>query len=192
MFEFYTNNTFEGQNSFSWIPIIVQLITLGIALFALRTALKSLNTANQNLEGVSRTQSVQSHMNLIALENEVRKNIANRAIATYENSKAKEDDIELLGIKENNAFILYFISVDKLASLVKTDYLKEQFKNRDWKNEYYDIFDDARISASNYIAISSGKSQKMIQNITILLDIWDEENINNLTENSSNTTIINS
>ena len=192
MFEFYTNNTFEGQNSFSWIPIIVQLITLGIALFALRTALKSLNTANQNLEGVSRTQSVQSHMNLIALENEVRKNIANRAIATYENSKAKEDDIELLGIKENNAFILYFISVDKLASLVKTDYLKEQFKNRDWENEYYDIFDDARISASNYIAISSGKSQKMIQNITILLDIWDEENINNLTENSSNTTIINS
>ena len=185
MFEFYTNNTFEGQNSLNWIPIIIQLCTFAVAAYAVYTARESLN-------GVSRTQSVQSHMNLIALENEVRKNIANRAIATYENSKAKEDDIELLGIKENNAFILYFISVDKLASLVKTDYLKEQFKNRDWKNEYYDIFDDARISASNYIAISSGKSQKMIQNITILLDIWDEENINNLTENSSNTTIINS
>ncbi len=133
MFEFYGNYTLEVANPSFLIPIaqiIIQLITLGIAFFALRTALKSLNTSNQNLntantnlKGVSRTQSLQAHMNLITLENEVRKNITNRAIATYENSKASDDSRELLGIKENNAFMLYFASVDKLASLVKTDYL---------------------------------------------------------------------
>ena len=187
MFEFYGNYSLEVANPSFWIPIFqifIQLITLCIAIFALRTALKSLNTSNQNLNiantnlaGVSRTQSVQSHMNLITLENEVRKNIANRTIANYENSKATDVDRELLGIKENNAFMLYFASVDKLASLVKTDYLKEQFKNRDWKNEYYDIFDDARTYANDYRAISLEKSQKMIQNIIALLDIWDKENL---------------
>ncbi len=64
-------------------------------------------------------------------------------------------------------------------------YLKEQFKNRDWKNEYYDIFDDARTYANDYRAISLEKSQKMIQNIIAVLKIWEEENL----ENSPNTTI---
>ena len=110
------------------------------------------------MTGVSRTQSVQSHMNLITLQNEVTKNIANRAIATHKLSRAIEpEDMELLKIKENNAFILYFTSADKLASLINTEYLPKQFPNSKgevnaerWKNEYYDIFAAARDSLNNY------------------------------------------
>ena len=190
MFEFYTNNTFEGQNSFSWIPIIqviIQLFTLSIASIALYTARKSLNTSNKNLEGVSRTQAVQSHMNLITLENEVRKNGENFRMATKKHKITTDKDteksnllteLELMFIMDtmDNAFVLYMNSADKLASLVNTDYLKKQFQNRDWKTEYMDIFKDARSYFDDYDIEISGKSQ-MIRNITILLDIWDKENL---------------
>ncbi len=204
MFEFYTNNTFEGQNSFNWISIIqvlIQLVTLGIASIALYTARKSLstsnqnlNTANKNLEGVSRTQAVQSHMNLITLENEVRKNGENFRMATKKhkittdtNKNATELELMFLTDNMDNAFVLYMNSADKLASLVNTDYLKKQFQNRDWKEEYKDIFDEVNSSFKDYDIEISGKSQ-MIRNLIILLEIWDKENL----ENPSNTIITNS
>ncbi len=202
MFEFYTNNTFEGQNSFSWISIIqlsIQMFTLGVAFIALYTARKSLNTANENLNGASRTQSVQAHMNLITLQSEVSKNIVKRLIATRRLSEFKEgDDMNLLIFEQNEAFIEYFSSVDKLASIINTPYFPRQFPNNKgeintekWKTEYYNIFDDARTYANDYNSDDLVKSQ-MIQNIIALLDIWDKENSNHLTENPPNATITNS
>jgi hypothetical protein len=176
MFEFYKDCTFEMQSSFNWIPIIFQFFTLCIASIALYIASK-------NLTGVIRTQAIQAHINLISLQNEVSKNIANRAIVTYRRSKAIEPDrMEELGVEENSAYILYFTSVDKLASLINTEYLPKQFPDNKgkidrekWKNEYYHIFEDARNAANVYDGVISGKSQ-MIQNLIILLDIWDKEN----------------
>ena len=193
MFEFYTNNTFEGQN-LSWISIMqvcVQLFTLVVAFIALRTARKSLNTANQNLEGTSNTQSVQAHMNLIAFQSEVSKNIINRLKATRKLTESKEsDDMSLLIFEEDNAYIAYFSSVDKLASIINTPYFPKQFRSSNgtinlgkWKTEYYNIFKDAKDFANKYEGDDLVKSQ-MIQNIIVLLDIWDKENL----ENPSTTT----
>ncbi len=205
MFEFYTNNTFEGTNSASWIPIaqiFVQSLTLFIAFIALYTARKSLNTANENLgtanknlQGVSRTQSVQAHMNLITLETDITKNIVNLAIATRKLEKATlPDEIEALAFEENTAFTSYLSSLDKLASIINTPYFPQQFINtkgeidkEKWEIAYYDTFNKAKTSGNTNTVGSVGKFQ-MIQNITALLDIWDKENL----ENPPNTITTNS
>ncbi len=191
MFEFYRDCIFEVQNSSSYIGFFIQIIGTIISL-------SILYIAYTNLLGLRRTQSVQIHMNLITLENEVRKNSENLRMATNKHKKTtdinadiKELELALLIETRDNAFVLYVTFVDKLASLVNTDYLKKQFQNRDWKTEYIDIFKDARSYFDYYDIEISGKSQ-MIRNINILLDIWDKENSNNLTENLLNTTIINS
>ncbi len=205
MFEFYINNTFEGQNAISWIPIVqilIQALTLFIACTALRTARNSLqtannnlNTANKNLEGVGRTRSVQAHMNLITLETDITKNIVNLAIATRKVQKATAPNkIETATFEENTAFTFYLSSLDKLASIINTLYFPKQFTNskgeidkEKWKIEYYEIFNDAKTSGNINTVGSVGKSQ-MIRNLTILLERWDEENL----ENSPNTIIKNS
>ena len=159
MFEFYRDCTFEGQNvSFiSIIQVAIQLLTLGIAFIALNTARKSLSTANQNLgianenlKGASRTQSVQAHMNLIALQSEVSKNFISTKIASRKVDNYQEGDMESLLFEQNNAYIQYFSSVDKLASIINTPYFPKQFPDSNekinvekWKNEYYNIFQDA-------------------------------------------------
>lgn len=178
MLEFYRDCTFEVQNSSSYISIFIQIISA-------ITSISILYIAYTNLLGLRRTQSVQIHMNLITLENEVRKNsevlrmaINKHRITTATDENIKPLDLALLIENRDNAFVLYISSVDKLASLVNTDYLKKQLQNRDWKAEYRDIFDDARYYFADYDMDISGKSQ-MIRNITILLEIWDKENLEN-------------
>ncbi len=182
MLEFYKDCIFEVQNSSSYISIFIQIISA-------ITSISILYIAYTNLLGLRRTQSVQIHMNLITLENEVRKNsevlrmaINKHRITTEIEENIKPLDLALLIETRDNAFVLYISSVDKLASLVNTDYLKKQFQNRDWKTEYRDIFDDARYYFADYDMVISGKSQ-MIRNITILLDIWDKENLENNAKN---------
>ena len=189
MFEFYRDCTFEGQNLSisSIIQVCIQLFTLGVAFIALRTARKSLSTANENLEGVSRTQSVQAHMNLITLETDITKNIINLAIATRKLEKAtKPKDIETATFEENTAFTFYLSALDKLAYIINTPYFPQQFRNNEgkvdkekWKTEYYHIFDKAKKSGNTNTVGFFGKTQ-MIRNITILLDIWDKENLESI------------
>ncbi len=188
MFEFYRECTFEGQgvSSTSIVQVFIQLLTLCIASVALFTARKSLNTANENLQGVSRTQSVQAHMNLIALQSEVNKNLINTRIASHKFSKGTEkDDIDLLALEQNNAYIQYISSVDKLASIINTPYFPKQIPESDgkvnlgkWKTEYYERFKETMYFAANFNEDDLVKSQ-MTQNIAALLEIWDKETAQN-------------
>lgn len=201
MFEFYTNCTFEGINSVSWVSFaqfFVQSLTLIIASIALYTARKSLNIANENLGGVSRTQSVQAHMNLITLETDITKNIINLAITTRKVDKAiTPDEIETATLEKNTAFTFYLSALDKLACIINTPYFPQQFRNNEgkvdkekWKTEYYDIFDKAKTSGNTDTVGFFGKTQ-MIRNITIILDIWDKENLENTKDITKNTNITN-
>ena len=197
MFEFYTNNTFEGQNSLNWIPIIIQLCTFAVAAYAVYTARESLN-------GVSRTQSVQSHMNLITLENEVIKNSENLRMASSKYKKTTDTDenatkleLALLSDAVDNASVLYISSADKLASFINADYLRKQFQKKEWKTEYKALFDNARtyFNEGSYGDMAISKESQMIRNITILLELWNKENLENLekiSENTETSTIINS
>ena len=183
MFEFYRDCTFEGQNvSFvAIVQVAIQLLTLGIAFIALNTARKSLSTANENLKGASRTQSVQAHMNLIALQSEVSKNFISTKIASRKVDKYQEGDMEFLLFEQNNSYMQYISSVDKLASIINTPYFPKQFSDNNegislekWKKKYYNVFKDAVDIVEKYNGNDLVESE-MAQNIIALLGIWDEE-----------------
>ena len=149
----------------------IQLSTLIVAALALIVAIR-------NLAGLRRTQSIQSHMNL---ENDIRKNrIALRlTILQYTSATsiggAKSVDhqkMEKLQLDKTSAFELYISSVDKLASLINTRYLKKQFPNRNWKEEYLEIFQDAKRYMDTSTEVIPGKTG-MIKNLVSVLDEWD-------------------
>ncbi len=170
MFEFYRDCSFIGQNTSSWFTLILQLATPLIALCAVIIALR-------NLAGLTRAQSIQTHMNLIALENEIRKNHATFKISALNHKNATKStsekiltslQLDTLKLEEDNAFIAYVNSVDKLASLINAKYVQEQFNERDWKNEYEEIFKDVKNLSDGYFIIITNKSS-LITNIDKVL-----------------------
>jgi len=172
MFEFYKECSFTSQGSPSWITLILQATTPLIAYLAFRIAKK-------NLTGLTRTQSVQTHMNLITLENEIRKNHATFKIAmlNYSNATTGNDNtltqlkLDTLKIEQDNAFIAYINSSDKLASLINAKYVQEQFDERDWKNEYKEMFSDIKSISDNYLISLTNKSS-LITNLNKALTTW--------------------
>ena len=172
MFEFYRDCSFIGQNS-SWITLILQALTPLIAFFAFRIA-------KENLEGITRTQAIQTHMNLIALENEIRKNHATLKIVTlnYENATKNNNttattplQLDTLSLEKDNAFIAYVNSVDKLASLINVKYVQDQFSERDWRNEYEEMFKGVKSISNNYFITLTNKSS-LITNLDKALINW--------------------
>lgn len=173
MFEFYRECSFVGQNTSSWITLVLQAATPLIAFFAFKIAKK-------NLEGLARTQSIQTHMNLIALENEIRKNKATFKIITYNYKDATKStnagtltqlQLDTLKLEEDNAFIAYVNSVDKLASLINAKYVQEQFDKRDWKNEYEEMFKKVKSTSDDYLIRLTNKSS-LITNLDKTLINW--------------------
>ncbi len=164
MFEFYRECSFELQSSTSWVVILTAII----ALFALIVNFINLNA-------LKRAQCVQSHMHLINLENEIRKNSTSffllvKKCSFIVNSEYPSNEIITLEYEKDIAFELYICSVDKIASLINTEYLKNQFK-RDWKKEYFDIFKDAKSTFEEY-PIIKGKNG-MIRNLKSTLEDWN-------------------
>jgi len=154
----------EVINAPSWVTPLAQSVTALAAVWALRFAWK-------NLRGLNRAQSFQAQMNLISLENEVRKNLIHYKIVCEDYAKADLQHIDLLVIKKLNAFELYVSSADKLAALINAKFLSEQFPDRDWKLEYKDIFKSVVTYHEGEKTIIPGKAQ-MIRNINALLLYW--------------------
>jgi hypothetical protein len=168
MFEFYRDCTFEQLSAHSWLTPTMQFISAIIAGFALYIAWV-------NLRGLKRTQLFQAQTNLINLENQVRTNLATLKLIDYKWKKSGDakmiDDFNRLTVEKINAFELYISSADKLAALIDSEYLKEQFKNRNWKEEYFDIFSKVIDYHKNEDSIIPGKD-KMVNNISNLLKTW--------------------
>jgi hypothetical protein len=173
MFEFYRDCSFLSQSAPSWITLVLQAATPLIAFFAFKIAKK-------NLSGLTRTQSVQTHMNLITLENEIRKNHAAFKIAmlNYTNATTGNNantitqlQLDTLKMEQDNAFIAYVNSTDKLASLINAKYVQEQFDKRDWKNEYNEMFIDVKSISDNYLIALTNKSS-LITNLNKSITNW--------------------
>jgi hypothetical protein len=65
---------------------------------------------------------------------------------------------------------------DKLASIINTDYLQKQFKDtRDWKDEYYDIFKEAKMTYDDYPKITITGRESMIRNLDKILRNWNKK-----------------
>ncbi len=163
MFQYFRDCTIQLAGSPSWIGLILQIITIIIAIFALYVAWN-------NLGGVKRAQNIQAQMNLINLENEMRKNRINYKMLVDEYAKIKNTD----RTKELNAFELYLSSADKLAALINSEYVQEQFPKRIWKDEYFELFKWVRIYYEGEDTIIQGKD-KMIQNVLQSLKSWEQK-----------------
>ena len=163
MFQYFKDCTIELASSPSWVTLTLQIITLVIASCALYVAWN-------NLGGVKRAQNIQAQMNLINLENEMRKNRINYKMLVDEYAKLKNTD----RTKELNAFELYLSSADKLAALINSEYVQKQFPKRVWKDEYLDLFRWVRTYYEGEDTIIQGKD-KMIQNVLQILKSWEQK-----------------
>jgi hypothetical protein len=153
--------------------INAQTISIIIAGWALWVAWR-------NLKGLCRTQSLQAQMGLIQLENEVRKNHSQFKLAfrKYDDEYQKEQDskhLQMMNIEQTNAFELYVSTADKLAALIDSKFVTEQFHKRNWKDEYSAIFKEVQEYYQADGTIISGK-EYMINNINKLLTSWGELN----------------
>jgi hypothetical protein len=151
--------------------INAQTISLIIAGFALLVAW-------HNLKGLWRTQTLQAQMGLIQLENEMRKNHSQFKIAfqRYVDEYQKKQDfthLQMIHIERTNAFELYISTADKLAALINSKFLTGQFHRRNWKNEYFSIFEEVKKCYQSDDTIISGKKH-IINNINKLLTSWEK------------------
>jgi hypothetical protein len=157
----------EFINSPSWLTPAAQwtsAIVAGIALYV----------AYKNLGGVRRSQALQGQMNLITLENEMRKNLILYKQSLDDYAKATIANADELSKKRVNAFELYVTSADKIAALINSDFLYEQFPDRDWDAEYKEIFKKVIAYHEGEDNIIPGKSE-MIRNIKMTIGKWERQ-----------------
>jgi hypothetical protein len=145
---------------------IISMMIAGGALFV----------AWHNLRGLWRAQSLQAQMGLIQLENEVRKHHSQFKIAfqKYNDEYQEEHDsvrLQMMSIEQINAFELYVSTADKLAALIDSKFVTEQFHKRNWKDEYFAIFKEVQEYYQSDDTIFFGK-EHMINNINKLLASW--------------------
>jgi hypothetical protein len=125
----------------------------------------ALYIAGKNLGGIRRGQALEAQMNLISLENELRRNHIQYETVLKKWLEGSPDTDGLM-----NAFELYMTSADKLAALINEDYLHKQFPNRNWEDEYKEIFLEAKRQNEGNRTIIPGREQ-MIRNINKVLMI---------------------
>lgn len=175
MFEFYSDCTFPTENNSSLISILIQLAPIVIAFIALIIAY-------YNFKDFRQVNSVQTHLDLINLENDTRKKHSelktnSKKLTDYSANSTEATfnalELERLSIEKINSFELYISSVDKLASLINTDYLKGQFNKRDWKAEYLTVFQNAKDIFNNETNIIPGRNE-MVKNLNTTLNKWNE------------------
>lgn len=169
MFEFYRDCSFNYSNAISRIAICSALIALGALIISIR-----------NLNAVKRSQCVQSHLSLINLENELRKNKTSLKSILERYTKATSPNsfdpnaLVSLSMEKDIAFELYISSVDKLASLINAVYLQKQFKGkRNWRDEYLEIFREAKTTYDGYPKLTIAGRDSMIRNLNKTLDNWN-------------------
>lgn len=169
MFQFCQECYNEYKNAPSWIGLLLQFFSAAVAAFALYVAWK-------NLRGLKRTQSLQAQMNLIQLENDVRKNYLQLKIANQkyvdETQKPNPQNLPMLSLEKSNAFQLYVTTADKLAALIRAKFLIGQFEGRNWKEEYDAFFKQVQEIHQTDDAFIIGKAE-MIRNINNLLSEWN-------------------
>ena len=170
IFQYCSDCFQEFLNAPSWITPLAQSVTAGVALIALIVALR-------NLRRVKINQALQAQMTLFSLENEVRKNQSNFKVASlkHELAAAIQGPIppSVLLMEKTNAFELYLSSADKLAALLKKDYLNKHFKPiRNWNEEYKEFFQKVRTFYDSEHPFIAGTTN-MISNVNELLVEWE-------------------
>jgi hypothetical protein len=154
-----------------------QELTLFAPFMSVIVAAMALGVAWKNLRGLRRSQTLQAQMNLISMENEIRKNHIHYKVAIEEYYNATNiqeisiQEISNLVSKKTNAFENYMTSADKLAALINAKYLHDQFPGRDWKKEYHDIFQKVKKYHEGEDSIIPGK-EYMVRNIDETLKRW--------------------
>jgi hypothetical protein len=148
-------------------------------------AMLALYVAWINLRRLQNGQTLQAQMNLISLENEIRKNHIQYKVAVEEYTAAADKVAAKATVneeyyatvlrnfadKKTNAFELYITSADRLAASINADYLHTQFPGRDWKKEYSEIFKRAKEYHLDYVTIIPRK-EYMMRNIDETLKKW--------------------
>lgn len=155
--------------------MIIQTLTLLTAAIAIFIAYKNLN-------GFRRTQFIQTHMNIINLEKDLRIKRTELKAATFEYARVtnvsdekdyNEELIRKKSIEKDIAFELYVSAADKLALLMNTKQFKEQQKSKNWTDEYIDLFKETKEEFDNHTAVIPGK-RNMINNIKITLEEYKD------------------
>jgi hypothetical protein len=182
MFDYCNECTQEFAGSSSWLTPLVQLASAGIAAWALYVA-------KVNLNGVRRSQILQAQINLINIENEVRKNGALYKATLLQYSQVSAEfakknpnlaiadftKISELDDKKISTFEAWVSSADKLAALINADFLRSQFPGREWKKEYGSFFSKIKRDHKNELGLIEDKNN-MVRNIEKLLISMSESN----------------
>jgi hypothetical protein len=171
MFTFCFDCIQEYISAPSWISVLIRFFT-GIVVFA------AFLVARHNLIGVRRAQSLQALMNLINLENDVRKNYSNFMLSThkYEQESIVQNStlIEQYKIERETTTELYFSSIEKLATLITSDFVTKQLNEKNWKEDYFDIFKRVKRLHNTEKQTNIGYTIK-IENLEKLLLSWEAE-----------------
>jgi len=171
MFSFCFDCIQEYLNAPSWVTLAFQIWTAIIATAAFFVA-------KFNLDGVRRAQSLQAQMNLINLENDIRKNYSNFMLTTYKYEKEvliqNSTNIEQFKVEKETATELYFSSADKLATLITSDFVTQQLKEKNWKVEYLTDFKKAERLYKVERLTNVGFTIK-IEQLSGLIEKWEKE-----------------
>ena len=169
MIYFFYESTLQNGSSIS-LSIIVQILTFITAAIAIFIAWKNLN-------GFRRTQFIQTNMNVINLEKDLRIKRTELKAASFEYTRvtdvSTEDDYNKELIRQKNldkdiAFELYVSAADKLASLINTKQFEKQQESKNWIDEYIDLFKETKEKFDNHTTFIPGK-MNMINNIEVTL-----------------------
>lgn len=171
MFSFCFDCIQEFLNAPSWLTPAFQFWTAIIATLAFIVA-------KYNLDGVRRAQSLQAQMNLINVENDVRKNYSSFMVSTNKFEKEAlnpgSENIEQCKIEKETATEIYFSSVDKLATLINSDFVTKQLKTKEWKREYFDDFKKAKRLYDVEKQTNLGFATR-IDELTKIIEKWEQE-----------------
>jgi hypothetical protein len=139
-------------------------LTQFVPFMSVIVAAMALWVAWRNLRGLKRSQTLQAQMNLISMENTIRKNHIQYKMASEEYTNVtnsgvtNSQEIANFMSRKTNAFEVYITSADKLAALINADYLHDQFPGRDWEKEYSEIFQKVKIYHKEKIQLFRGKN----------------------------------
>lgn len=161
MFDFYRDCIFEVSSNFNWY----QLIAPFVALIAILISVWNLNI-------VKRNQKIQAHISILSIQKDIDDRQIKFNIINKKYSEIKYNDREKYSDELDDSFKQYLTSVERLGVLLRTEYVKKQFDDKTWKDEYFTLFNDAKNIYDSFANNLILKHSVKIKNIDEILKSW--------------------
>jgi hypothetical protein len=161
MFEFYRDCVFELSSNLNYYQLIAPLV----AIIAIIISVWNLNI-------VKRNQKIQTHISILNIQKDIDDRQIRFNIINKKYSEIKYNDREKYSDELDDSFKQYLTSVERLGVLLRTEYVKKQFDDKTWKDEYFVLFNDAKNIYDSFANNLVLKHSVKIKNIDEILKTW--------------------